>query len=262
MTWRQWGLWSQNSKWFGPRNSAVGGEQCYSLLQLHCPLIKKIVDRGHPKILSERIVLLGIAQFSSLGPSDIVGENTALLLHCYPSFDFPSLTATWMAGGEAGEQGEFQMKLLWRQLIHSIEIAENHFQFQFWIFEEDRWPNQLEWLSQPDNDFLLTEIWSLTSDSDKKLDNSIYVVYQSTFKFESAPRQRRKFNLTTLKMAVVSFSWGAGCYRAAGKYWAPFFHPIGDQVIFFDIYIQYFFYCDIMRQRNKECVSVTQLETK
>ena len=168
-------------------------------------------------------MLLGIAQFSTLGPSNIVGENTSLLLHCYPSFDFPSLTATWMAGGE---RGEFQMKLLWRQLIHPIEIIDNHFQFhQFWIFEEDSWPKQLEWLSQPDNDFLLTEIWSLTSDSDKKLDNSIYVVYQSTFKFESAPRQRRKFNLTTLKNGRCQFFLGSGMLSYGREILSAFLSP-------------------------------------
>ena len=175
------------------------------------------------------MVLLGIAQFSTLGSSNIVGENTTLLLHCYPSFDFPSLTATWMASREAGEQrGNFRwnsFQTLGRQLIHPIEIADNHFQFQFWIFEEDIWPTQLEWLSQPDNDFLLTEIWSLTSDSDKKLDNSIYVVYQSTFKFESAPRQRRKFNLTTLKNGRCQFFLGSGMLSRGREILSAFLSP-------------------------------------
>ena len=184
---------------------------------------KNVLYWAEPYILSERIVLLGIAQFSTLGPSNIVGENTSLLLHCYPSFDFPSLTATWMAGGE---RGEFQMKLLWRQLIHPIEIIDNHFQFhQFWIFEEDSWPKQLEWLSQPDNDLLLTKIWSLTSDSDKKLDNSIYVVYQSTFTFESAPRQRRKFNLTTLKNGRCQFFLRSGMLSRGREILSAFLSP-------------------------------------
>ena len=176
-------------------------------------------------------MLLGIAQFSTLRPSNIVGERTALQLGCYTAtlhlISLLSMQREWPAG-RRGSRGNFRrnsFETLGRQLIHPIEIADNHFQFQFWIFEEDIWPTQLEWLSQPDNDFLLTEIWSLTSDSDKKLDNSIYVVYQSTFKFESAPRQRRKFNLTTLKNGRCQFFLGSGMLSRGREILSAFLSP-------------------------------------
>ena len=205
------------------------GEQCYSPLQLHCTLIEKCFVPSRNINIEQKngstwycpILLFG-AQWHNRRE-----HCTATTLLPFIWFPFSQCNVNGRRGG-GGAMGIFRwnsFETLGRQLIHPIEIADNHFQFQFWIFEEDIWPTQLEWLSQPDNDFLLTEIWSLTSDSDKKLDNSIYVVYQSTFTFESAPRQRRKFNLTTLKNGRCQFFLGSGMLSRGREILSAFLSP-------------------------------------
>ena len=58
---------------------------------------------------------------------------------------------------------------------------------------------------------------------------SLYVTWNLEMEM-TMKQQRRNLIWHRWKMAVVSFSRWVGCYRAAEKYWARFFHPIGDDL--------------------------------